>query len=99
MLILVGHIKTSPAQVSALLADLKSLIPATLLEDGCLAYSFALDDAATGAVLVYERWRDEAALAAHLAVPAVGALLGNWGDKVELSVSKFDASNERGALD
>lgn len=99
MLILVGHIKTSPDQVSALLADLKSLIPATLLEDGCLAYSFALDDAATGAVLVYERWRDEAALAAHLAVPAVGALLGNWGDKVELAVRKFDASNERGALD
>lgn len=99
MIIIVGHIKAAPDQAAALLADLKSLIPATLQEDGCLAYSFALDDAATGSVLVYERWRDDAALAAHLAVPAVAGLLGNWGDKVELAVSKFDAANERGIAD
>jgi quinol monooxygenase YgiN len=99
MIIIAGHIKTAPALVDELAAVLRSLIPATLKEDGCLSYAFALDDAAAGTVLVYERWRDEAALAAHLALPSIGALLGGWADKIELHVKKFDASNERSMSD
>lgn len=99
MLIINGHIKTDPALVEALAAELRGGVERTLKEDGCLFYAFAIDDAAAGSILAVERWRDEASLAAHLATPAIAALLGNWGDKVEIAVSKFDASNERGMGD
>ena len=99
MLIITGHIKTTPDQVHDLAAALRSLIPATLREDGCLNYSFALDDAAAGTVLVYERWRDQAALSAHLAQPMIAEIMGGWFDKVSIEVLKFDATNPRGPMD
>ena len=98
MLIIAGHIRTQPSLVEALARDLRAGIPRTLKEDGCFAYNFALDDAAAGTVLVYERWRDQAALDAHLAAPEIAEFLGRWGGKVELAVRKFDASNERDVM-
>jgi quinol monooxygenase YgiN len=96
MVIIAGHIKTRPELVEKLANVLRSLVPATLEEDGCLSYAFALDSKEQGTVLVYERWRDQAALDAHLSQPTVLELLGGWADKIELDVRKFDASNERG---
>ncbi|MGF7154241.1 putative quinol monooxygenase [Novosphingobium gossypii] len=100
MLVLAGHLKTSPHLVADLAAALRALVEPTLREPGCLAYHFALDDPAAGTVLVYERWSDEAALAAHLGQPAVQELLGGWVDRIDISgVRKFDAANERGFTD
>lgn len=95
MIILAGHLKTTPALVDELLATLHMLVADTRQEDGCLDYHFAIDDAAAGSILVYERWRDQDALNAHLALPAIGAVLGGWADRIEIAVRKFDASNER----
>lgn len=95
MIILAGHLKTSPALVEELFSALRLLVEDTRREDGCLDYHFAIDDAATGSILVYERWRDQAALDAHLALPSIGAVLGGWADRIEIAVRKFDASNER----
>ncbi|MCW1381883.1 antibiotic biosynthesis monooxygenase [Novosphingobium sp. KCTC 2891] len=96
MIILAGHLKTSPEHVEELAAALQSLVADTLLEDGCLDYNFAIQDRAAGAILVYERWRDQDALNTHLALPAIGAVLGGWADRIEIAVRKFDAANERG---
>lgn len=100
MIILAGHLKSSPEDVGDFFAALNSLAEATRREDGCLDYSFAIDDAAAGTVLVYERWRDDAALSAHLSQPAVLDVLGAWADKVDMSgIRKFDAANPRGFAD
>ncbi|MFY7834984.1 MAG: putative quinol monooxygenase [Novosphingobium sp.] len=99
MIILAGHLKTSPANVDELYAALRSLVADTLQEDGCLDYHFAIDDHAAGSILVYERWRDQDALNTHLALPAIGAVLGGWADRIEIAVRKFDASNERAFTD
>lgn len=99
MLILAGHIRTKPELAEELAATLRSLVPATLREDGCLAYAFALDDAEAGTVLAYEKWRDQAALSAHLALPEVIDVLGAWADRITIEVSKYDAANERAPLD
>jgi quinol monooxygenase YgiN len=100
MLILAGHLKTSPDLVADLAAALRAMVEPTLKEPGCLAYHFALDDAAAGTVLVYERWSDEAALATHLEQPGVQALLGDWADRIDVAgIRKFDAANERGFTD
>ncbi|MDT0509271.1 putative quinol monooxygenase [Novosphingobium sp. MMS21-SN21R] len=99
MIILAGHLKTSPALVEELAAALGSLVADTVKEDGCLDYHFAIDDKAAGSILVYERWRDQEALNTHLALPAIGAVLGGWADRIEIAVRKFDASGERGFMD
>ena len=100
MIILAGFLKTSPELAEELAATLRSLIEPTLREDGCLAYCMALDSREQGTVLVYERWRDEAALGAHLAQPTIVDVLGGWADRIDTSgVRKFDAANERGFLD
>ena len=100
MIILAGHITTAPDQVEALAAALGQLVEPTLKEDGCLNYHFAVDPHSEGALLVYERWRDEASLATHLAQPSILAVLGGWADKIDISgVRKFDASGERGFTD
>ncbi|MET0546265.1 MAG: antibiotic biosynthesis monooxygenase [Caulobacterales bacterium] len=99
MIVIAGHLRIAPEFVEDLAAALRSLAPATLKEDGCYNYHFALDDPAAGTILVYERWRDQAALAAHLALPSVGAVLGGFGDKISIEVRKFDALNERGFMD
>lgn len=96
MIIIAGQLKTDPSLVEDLAGALRANIPATLQEDGCLSYHFALDSREDGTVLVYERWRDQAALDAHLAQPGIAAFLGQWADKVELGVRIFDADNERG---
>ncbi len=99
MIILAGHLKTSPNLVEDLSIALNSLVADTVQEDGCLDYHFAIDDPAQGTVLVYERWRDQAALDAHLSLPVVGAVLGGWADRIDIKVRKFDATNERGFTD
>jgi quinol monooxygenase YgiN len=95
MIILAGHLTTSPDLVDELLAALNSLLDDTRKEYGCLDYHFAIEDRNAGSILVYERWSDQDALSAHLAQPTVGSVLGGWADKIEIAVRKFDASNER----
>jgi len=100
LLILAGHLKTRPDLVAELAATLRTLVEPTLKEDGCLNYHFAVDRSEDGAVLVYERWRDQDALAAHLSQPSVTGVLGAWADKIDTSgVRKFEAGNERGFMD
>jgi quinol monooxygenase YgiN len=99
MIILAGHLKTSPDLVDELLAALNALLEDTRKEHGCLDYHFAIEDRNAGAILVYERWSDQDALNAHLALPAIGAVLGGWADKIEIAVRKFDATNERAFAD
>ncbi|WP_159981606.1 MULTISPECIES: putative quinol monooxygenase [unclassified Novosphingobium] len=100
MIVLAGHLKTAPELVEELADALRSLVAATLKEDGCLGYHFAVDSREQGTVLAYERWRDEDALAVHLGQPAVQALLGGWADRIDTAgVRKFDALNERSFAD
>lgn len=100
MIVLAGHLKTAPALVEDLAATLRALVEPTLQEDGCLNYHFAIDSREEGTVLAYERWRDEAALAAHLGQPSVLAVLGAWAERIDTSgVRKFDALNERSFAD
>ncbi len=48
---------------------MRRMISASRAEDGCLAYSYALDVLDDGLVHVVEQWRDQAALDAHFDTP------------------------------
>jgi len=74
----VAEIRLRPGARDAFVAELRRVTPLVRAEDGCLAYEGALE-VPTGLALqlpvrddvltVVERWRDEAALAAHLDAP------------------------------
>ena len=59
---------------------LSTLATATRAEDGCVGYDLYESGAAAGTFVTVERWRDQAALDAHLAGPAVEAAFAGAGD-------------------
>lgn len=76
------HVLTTISSTSgnreSLLTELKRLVPAVCAEDGCIAFSPAVDAPSKVAnqqsprsdtVVVVEQWRDLAALQAHLKTP------------------------------
>ncbi|MEO6512553.1 MAG: putative quinol monooxygenase [Nocardioides sp.] len=59
---------------------LTSLATATRDEDGCVGYDLFESGSAPGTFVTIERWRDQAALDAHLAGPAVAAAFASAAD-------------------
>lgn len=95
MLIVTGRIATQPELVEELFEDLRAGIADSLLEDGCEFYSFAMEDMAKGHLLTLQIWRDEAALAAHLSRPELGALVAKWQDYFDVQTKLYDTYGAR----
>ena len=65
-----GTIAIDPDRRDALLAAIGPLVRATRDEEpGCLEYAFTADTVEDDRIVVLERWRDEATLAAHFEHP------------------------------
>ena len=56
-----GTVADNPDTVEAI----KTMVSASRAEDGCYTYTFAQDLSDPDTLIIYERWRDQAALAAH----------------------------------
>lgn len=56
-----GTIASNPETVEAI----KAMVAASRAEDGCLDYTFAQDLSDPDTLIIYERWRDREAVAAH----------------------------------
>lgn len=94
-LIVAGRVYVAPTEVEQLVAEAQQTIPLALANPGCLLIAFTLDSLAAGSMLVFEHWRSQEALAAHLAQSEVVALFTKWGSRLRNEVRKFDATNER----
>lgn len=81
MIVITGQIFTGPDTLPALYARLKALCEPSRAEDGCIFYHMAMEDAERGVIMAMEGWRDQAALDAHLALPAIAALLEDFEGK------------------
>lgn len=95
MLIVTGILSVPQADLGRFVAEMVLLSTATRQRDGSLSYDVAVLDVASGRLLVAERWRDEAALAAHLAADDTVAFVSRWQDRTSGNVRKYDACNER----
>lgn len=63
-----GTIRLAPGTVAAkpdVVDAMKAMVAASRAEDGCLTYTFAQDMSDPDVLVIYERWRDREALAAH----------------------------------
>lgn len=67
----VATIPAKPEHADAIREALKTLVAATLAEEGCLAYELFESGSAPGTFVTVERWTDAAALEAHMGMPHV----------------------------
>ena len=56
-----GTVANNPETIEAI----KAMVAASRAEDGCYTYTFAQDMSDPDVLIIYERWRDREALAAH----------------------------------
>ncbi len=95
MIIIAGRIIVDREAAHEFIADTRATTKGAEAEDGCLFFSFSVEDVESGSTVFLERWRDEAALHAHHTSPQNIAWYGRWAEKIKVEVSKFDAVNER----
>lgn len=87
--VLAVTITLKPGQAEAFAAAVKPVVAASRKEKGCLAYEFSLSTDDPAEVLVYERWANLDALAAHLATPhfrSLSAVVPKLTDGMKLVV-------------
>ena len=62
-----GTVRLADTIDEATMAALLTMVARSRAEDGCLDYTYARDLSDPQVMVVYERWRDRAALDAHFA--------------------------------
>lgn len=95
MIVLTGHIITDAATLPKLFARLEELCEPSRAEDGCIFYHMAIEDAEKGLIIAMEGWRDQAALDAHLELPAIAELLKDFDGKFSNDVQIHEVSSSR----
>lgn len=90
-LVVVATITVQSAHRTVVFDALREAVTATNQEDGCEYYALHQDIEHPDRFVMLERWRDEAALAAHAAGPALQKLRAVMGGKAELQVIKLHA--------
>jgi quinol monooxygenase YgiN len=74
-LYLVATLKTSPGAEADLVAAMRTLVPQSKAEPGCIQYDLHVDIADPTVLIVYEIWRDQQALDSHVGSPHFQAFL------------------------
>ena len=67
--IVAGTVRLPPENLDRLRPHMDAMLTASRAEDGCIAYSYAVDVQDPGLIRVFEIWRDQAAVDAHFQAP------------------------------
>jgi quinol monooxygenase YgiN len=78
-IIIAGHMQVDPARRAEALAKGKPFIDGALTQKGCIDYAWTPDPHDPARIWVFERWADEASLAAHFKGPHYLAMRENIG--------------------
>jgi quinol monooxygenase YgiN len=95
MIIVLGHVDLDPVDTEEFRRDIAALDPFRRPASGCFFYRVVPDDAASGRMLIAERWRDQQALTAHLQSQATAEFVQKWSGRMRGEMLKYDAENER----
>lgn len=95
MLIVAGHFVVDPADQAAFVAGRVEAMEATRAEPGCLEYVVAADPADATRVVLFERWADQGAFDAHMAVIAQGGSKSTGPAPTGVEVTIYDIAGER----
>lgn len=83
MLIVTGDIVAKAGAFDALFAAARTHSGRSRAEPGCLSHDCFQDPDNPDRIVFVERWRDEAALRAHLATPGIALLLKAFADHAD----------------
>lgn len=95
MIVVTGTIDVHPEDVWPTTTIAAEMVRRTEMEVGCISYRFYVDINFLTRFRLYEEWRDEAALAEHMATPHMEAFLARIGDLriLERKVVKYEVSD------
>lgn len=96
MIIIAGTIKIDPANTELAMASAVEMMKASHEEAGCRAYVFSVDPIEPGVLQLFEKWEDEASLAAHGASDHMATFrgsMGAWGMK-GAEITKYEIASE-----
>ncbi len=96
MIIIAGTISFDPAKREALESGFAAMQAETLQEAGCYGYEIYNSRTEPGTVLIFEKWADDDALAAHMASPhmaAFGGVMGSIGI-TGIDIKKYSGATE-----
>lgn len=80
-IIIAGQVDLAPERIGEALEAAQPLIEGALTEPGCLEYDWCADARQPGRLRVFERWSDEASLAAHFR--------GEWYQRMRETLAEF----------
>ena len=78
MLIVAGTVRVPAENLDRLRPHMATMMAASQGEDGCLDYNYAEDVTEPGLIHVFERWRDQDALDAHVTTSHMAAWRAHW---------------------
>jgi quinol monooxygenase YgiN len=93
-ILVTGHFDLDPANREQAISTFSESMAATRQEDGCEAYTFSADLDDPGRFHVSEQWASQEAMDAHMAGPALAALMGAMGSLgvTGASLTKWDGA-------
>lgn len=80
MILIVGTVRLPADATERARPAMAAMLTASRAEDGCLTYAYAQDVLDPGLIHVVERWRDRAALDAHLRTAHMADWRAVWSD-------------------
>lgn len=100
LLTIVARIKAKPGLEQQMQQDLLSLLAPTRAESGCITFDLLKDTNDPMVFILYENWKDQAALDAHFQQPYVKRVLKAYEETLAepievLSLTKIDPSQLR----
>ena len=95
MIVVTGTIDVHPEDVWPATTVAAEMVRRTELEVGCISYRFYVDINYLTRFRLYEEWRDEAALAAHMQMPHMKAFLSRIAELrvLERTVVKYEVTD------
>jgi quinol monooxygenase YgiN len=77
-ILIAGTVRVPPENLERFKPHMDAMLAGSRAEDGCLAYSYAVDVQDPGLIRVFEAWRDQAAIDAHFQAPHMAAWRAAW---------------------
>lgn len=76
--LIAGTVRLPPQNVERFRPHMRRMLAASRAEEGCVAYSYAIDLEDPGLIRIFEAWRDQAALDAHFNTPHMAEWRAAW---------------------
>ncbi|GAA4094506.1 putative quinol monooxygenase [Zhongshania borealis] len=94
MITISARITVNPKDTASYIAGAQKILAPTHAEEGCIAYSIAVDIANPNIVCIFEHWASEEALMFHLSLPHIGEFLALAAtlDIEDMQVTKYEVS-------